>query len=365
MRGKLQMKVWLGVALALVLAGAVVGQTQKATMLSCKQVPIKGSLRWISSAVSVDSKIAVIDPLQNALAVVGRDGSVEAINEKRLVGSSEEMVPALITPKPGGFLLKMVDQRLLLLGQRLGVVERRNLSDVSKSAKGSIKSVYDWTTTGRYLLGVGAVKSDGAYKFGYFRAPINSLEAFEFLDKVENLDLFLIGHNYLAGVGNTGYYVSMADEAAIYEIPALAGAKPRKLSVFPQGYTEVPEIRNVSTGASSDEALYREIQSFKIPVGLYAQGRLLYLLTRERQQDDTTLWLLHQIDPVREVILGKPIPLPTKAAHLTVVPGSTWTFFEKGPVDSLGQQRIASMLLIPAASIESHSVPTVCQSSSR
>jgi hypothetical protein len=102
-------------------------------------------------------------------------------------------------------------------------------------------------------------------------------------------------------------------------------------------------------GPRDASALFKEIEGLTIPVGLYGQGNMLYLLTRKPDSQGATSWSLFQIDPQKDQVIGE-LRLPTKANHLTVVPSpEAWFLFEKGPVESPGAQNISSLLSIPAS----------------
>lgn len=88
--------------------------------------------------------------------------------------------------------------------------------------------------------------------------------------------------------------------------------------------------------------------------GLYAWDQHIYLLAKEAAEDngDTTWWLI-QLDPDEAQEVAR-VRLPTRAPHLTVVPGELWAFIEKGPVQGIGDTHAPymdtlSMVLVPAA----------------
>ena len=59
--------------------------------------------------------------------------------------------------------------------------------------------------------------------------------------------------------------------------------------------------------------------------------------------DFETDWWLIKLDPEAELGELSRVLLPTKAPHLTVVPGARWAFIERGPVDVFDRLDAPSM----------------------
>src|SRR5215203_175430 len=327
----------------------------------CTRSDLSRQLLWISSATWASNlgRLLVVDPLQNKLILVSSTGKVEFLDDKRLVAKASEMMPALIeyAEKENSIILKMIDDRLFWLDRNMGIRKKSELANASAGAEGRIGSTYDWVAAGDYVLAYGSVKEGGKHRFGFYRWSLQKIKNFNFVRDFQDVDYYLLGHKYLASLGSDGYFLQMSSEGQIYRVPADGHGRAIALKAFPEDYKSIPRLRAVSAGPSSDKALFEEIEGLKIPVGLYGGfDGFLYLLTRQPREDRKTLWLLHQIDPRRDQVLGQ-IELPTSAAHLTIVPGrDNWYVFEKGPVQSASQQRIATMLTIPSSLIRSRAM---------
>jgi hypothetical protein len=328
-------------------------------------------LSWISSAAYAKdlSRVIVIDPLQNKLFLVATDGTVAPVEDRSLVISPDEMVPATIdSTVDGGFILKMVNQRLLRLKNDLSLAEKLDIGQ-AKGSNNAIGAVYDWTVAGKYLLAIGSVKINGRHRFGFYRVPLQKISGFDFLRDFTQVDYYLLGNKYLAGreTGGDGFFLAMDNAGVIYRVPASGKPRTLPLKVFPEEYRLIPPLRTVATGLSSDEALFKEIEGLKVPAGLYSgYDGFLYVLTRKPRTDGTgTLWLLHQIDVSkvgREKLTGT-IELPTSAPHLTVVLArDNFYILERGSVQALSRQSIESMLIVPSSLITNRSVLAPCQS---
>jgi len=332
---------------------------------NCSRISLDTKLLWISSAAWVDSlsKLAVVDPLENAIFLIAPDGKFQTFNQTKLVKSPREMVPAVVESVGDGFLLQMVDQRLFWLDKGLNLVKAGNLAKDSTTTRSRIGSTYDWVTAGDFLVAFGSIKENGHQRFGFYRTPLRALSRVDFLFDFDNVDYYLLGHHYLTGLGRDAYFLLMDKEASIYRVPAGEGGRVVRLKGFPKEYRLIPPIPTISTGLATDELLFKGIEELTIPVGLYGQDDFLYLLTREPRKEGGTRWLLHQINPNKDggEVVGK-VELPTRADHLTVVPSkANWYIFEKGPVLSQSQQKIESMLVIPTSSVRALTVPKSCQ----
>lgn len=334
----------------------------------CYRVRLKGSLpHWISSAtwVARSSEIGIVDPLQNSLLFVSSAGEVRPFNRGAdLKQSMKDFLPATFESTRQGYVLKMVDPRMYFLDQNLNLVRQGDLSKQSAGAQGKVASLYDWIVAGDYMVAYGSVSlaSSERHRFGFFRAPLQNLSSFDFLREYPIGDYYLLGHKYLAGLGDDAYFVLMDKQASIFQIPADGKGHLRELSVFPAKYRTIPPLATQSTGPSSDEALYREIEGLTIPVGLYGQDGFLYLLTREPAQNSGTNWYLHKIkiDPKGDQLVGK-VKLPTSSHHVTVVPSEgRWFIFERGIVDSIGSQEIPSIVSIATTAVRSLTLPEAC-----
>jgi hypothetical protein len=338
-------------------------QTPPKPSSGCAQVHIsEPQPLWISSATFVDSlgKVAIVDSLRSDILLIDpRAGRAQSF-KKNLVTPAKEMVPAFLNRTDSGFVLSMVDQRLFWLDKRLNRVGTGDLIKSSAGSHGTIVSAYQSVVSGGDLLAFGAVKTNvGKFRFGFFRVPLKMSSSFEFLRDFDEVDYYLLGHKYLTGLDDQEYVVLMNDKAVISQF--LPGGNERVLNLIPEPYRQIPKLQTDTSAPNSEEALFKEIEGLKIPVGLYGQNGLLYLLTREPKGDGGTLWQLFPIRPGLLEVLD-PIQLPTTAHHLTIVnTAHDWYIFEKGAVQAAAKQSINSMLVIPNALIESHAVPKTCR----
>jgi hypothetical protein len=328
---------------------------------ACSRVSLKQALpQWISSAAYLGSqdRIGLVDPLRNKVLLVSpSDGESREFEATDWGLPERELTPAILNATPGGFVLSLIDQRLLKLDRDLNRVA---LDDFNRPAKsgGSIVTTYDFVVTGEDILGVGALKTNQGYRFGFFRAPLAEPYQFVVLKDVPSVLHYTIGNRYVVGLEGKKYGVLMTPQPVILEFSA--NGLSRTLDLIPEGYQALP-LKTQPTGPTSDEALYKEIEGLRMPAGLYAENGLLYLLTREPGQGGATVWRLWPIDPAQSRPATLSIKLPTGANHLTVVStAKNWYVFERGAAQSTGNQSILSMLVIPNRQIRSGAVPATC-----
>lgn len=151
----------------------------------------------------------------------------------------------------------------------------------------------------------------------------------------------------IAAVGESIYMLRFEDR------PHIARVHPAgdRLAAFPEGFDQVP-ILPVEQGPSADEAVFASLERASMPTGLLSHGAQLFLVTRRPEVEGGTRWVLHQIDPEKDVLIQS-IRLPTTSNHIVVVPGSVdWAIVEKGPVMGTGRQEIRTVVLVPASWIE-------------
>ena len=71
--------------------------------------------------------------------------------------------------------------------------------------------------------------------------------------------------------------------------------------------------------------------------------------------------MIHEVNLPDRVVATRRLPL--KADHLTVIPGPrNWAFLAKGRVESLGNQELKQVMLIPSASFLGEMKNDLCRS---
>lgn len=131
-------------------------------------------------------------------------------------------------------------------------------------------------------------------------------------------------------------------------IQRLVGSGER-LEVFPEWPGPLPSLPPVTAVAHYD-AWWAAIERASFPAGLYAEGPHLYLLMRLAATDGPE-WDLHAIDPLEESLLHS-VRLPTRAAHIALVPGPKhWAVIEGSSRSEDFHRRPESLLLLDTEAI--------------
>jgi hypothetical protein len=322
----------------------------------CRFEPLSIKSGWISSAAYVPAlhRILLVDSSLNRLLLVSPNGEAAKVEG---VLAERAALPALIAPTAGGFLLKLIGPTILSLDPALKLLA---MSDLKRAAGSStVSSVYQWTPVGSSVLAYGSVRSPSfveGYKLGLLRFPAAAgvLSRPKLLLPFANSTFYMLGYQYLASIGSTGYFLAMDKQATLYKVPA--GRSPvALLNAVPTRFRALPSLKTKMTGPVNGPALFRELEGATMPAGLYggADG-FLYLLTRQPGRPmGTTDWTIYRFDAEDKRFVGHG-RLRTSAKHLTAVPGpDAWYFFERGDVALTGRQTLGSMIVVPNARLTS------------
>ncbi len=140
------------------------------------------------------------------------------------------------------------------------------------------------------------------------------------------------------------------------EPPAVLELAPtsRRLASFPPGITCPPQAPPGLFGPDAHEAFMTGLEATAVPLGLFAAGEKLILLTRRPKANDGARWELYRLDPARDRLEGV-LELPTEAPQLLIVPGDKrWLALELGPPGPpFRVRKLLSFLEFPASVLES------------
>lgn len=103
-------------------------------------------------------------------------------------------------------------------------------------------------------------------------------------------------------------------------------AAERRLAIFPALPVPLPELPPVR-GFQDAPDFYSVLEVSSYPAGLYADEDSLYVLMRNRTGEETG-WDLYRLDPQDDEVVSK-VRLPTKAAHVSLLPGSRYWVLEE------------------------------------
>jgi hypothetical protein len=331
----------------------------------CSRQALAKPPRWISTLElnSRANEVLVADPKGSELLAYDlKNWSAKTISIP--VG----LPPSSITKIEGGFLIKDRDDGAILNaeGKAAGALNLRQTKSGGGTGLGSLYS--NWVTRGSRFVGFGSVpRADLAnsqydpsrgfqlgFVTGRVSADLGQFRDVELLEATENTDLYLLGFPYFAANDDGLFFVRMTTDepAAIMRVKEGATTEIEELSAFPSEFRTVPKL-GPNQGPSSTAARFAQVEQKKMVVGLFGQGKFLYLLAREPDGGDGQQWLIYKISPKESKPLGV-VRLPTTANHLSVIPGADyWYVFERGVVRGWGDQDIKTVVKIPTAWIAS------------
>jgi hypothetical protein len=123
----------------------------------------------------------------------------------------------------------------------------------------------------------------------------------------------------------------------------------RRLRSFPPGFSRPPQTPPGLLGPDAHEAFMTGLEATPVPLGLFATGEKLILLTRRPKGKNQAHWELYRLDPTQDRLEGV-LELPTEAAQLLIVPGDKrWLALELGPpMPPYRVRKLQALLEFPA-----------------
>ncbi len=168
------------------------------------------------------------------------------------------------------------------------------------------------------------------------------------------LDAGGMAFSHLAAAGTSDRSVFALRYSPAVFIQELVG-EGRSLNAFPELPTPLPTLPQASQDRMA--GFYAALEASSYPAGLYGDEDSLYVLMRDATSGEP-VWDLHRIDPRRDEVIGK-VRLPTRAAHVSLLPGRRYWVLEES---SSGLDRPfrppVRFLLLSSGAIRSGEVPS-------
>ena len=327
----------------------------RSTAESCERRQLTPGPGWtVSGAWTSDGKdLLLVDTKSKRVLRYSGDGkpqgSIPATESARL----ENFSPARIAVRDNSeLLLEMVSGRFVALDRSYTPNRRKNFLAEGVRDGVQVTSTFSWNIAGTDVISLSDLKGPGSteWRTAFVRIPFDEPAGFSILQplpKDTTRDILRLGYNFVATVGTTAYILTFDDGARIYRnVKGSTDLVP--LSAFPEDFELTPILPRVTR--LDFPVVMAAMEKTAMAVGLYAWKGDLWVLTR-RPEGNATRWELIRINPDRDQVLGTAV-IPTRANHLTVVPGSLgWAFVEKGPVRAFEDQDIKTYLYVPASRI--------------
>lgn len=324
----------------------------------CNTLSLSEKPSWISSAVWVDAlqDVAIVDALRSKVLILSPNAEAQPLEDAGLTSSRvRDFFPVGFGKFGTGYFLKLLGSRALALDSSLNVTGELDLAQSVAGTSNGLRSLYQWTVAGNTLVGFGSITAPEApdgFRLGFLTMPLETRDRVSLVFPFASGDHYVLGHQYITTLGPDAYFLLMGSQPRIYRLTL--GSKegtptPLSSNTIPAGFGKTPPITTPMTGPDSAKALFAEIETLAMPVGLYGYDGYLYLLTRQPEANRVgTIWSLFKIDPKGERVVAR-LRLPTSANHVYLVPSpKNWFIFERGKVHDGGQQKIATVVRIPS-----------------
>ncbi len=371
-----------GICLIMMLTGLAQAQGEDLEIADCYSVLLSPPIKWVDSAVWAKSHETILfvdtvfDKLMLLSVLTGRHAPADLHLGLESGLSRDLTLPWRIRAYDTGyFLFEDRSAEVFYLDKKFQLEAAIQINTITTSA--------DYNEVGVWRLDVlwdfSPMKS-GILAFADLRGP-EGLESSGFLlfdsdgirqifqmvdvrDPVRNH--YVRGTPYIATDEDLGYILFMEKEPWIGRIKGgVADVQP--LPFFPKDFRHhlnLDQIHFRAEGPRRETAILKLIELSKTVRAIYFKDNYIYLLGKESISSSyTTAWWLIKLDPEDGHELSR-TKLPTNAAHLTVVPGDSWSLIEKSPVEGLGAvqapyMETSSIVIVPAKWLEGSGIPSV------
>ncbi len=335
---------------------------------SCYRVkPSKPLLGPTSGVWSSDgSTLLIADALAEEILSISPKGEVSSSTPNMLIR------PQLIRRNFDGsyFFEDLGRQAILDFNARFEVsFNLKKETKLQNAPFGEVELValYNWISLESGFLAFGDLKTpkttDGPAEhrssFVYFNRSLE--EFFGPPISIDNAARQHYVHNssYISSIdGTTAHILRLEAPPSIHRFD-LIEKTISKLPLFPEDLTAMPQFlrNNTTSGRRNATEYYKKVEASKMATGLYSWGGQLFLLAKEPiAPDNTTQWWLLSLAPDTGSELSR-FPLPSSAAHLTLITGEILALIERAPVEGLDESsspfmETSSILFLPTSQLE-------------
>lgn len=307
--------------------------------------------------------LLLVDAVRSRVLEYSRSGELRRQHTVPMEGTTAFSRPSWIRPWTGGYIVEQEDAGFVTVSPEFEAREGFDLMEATRSTDLKNVAVFLWAPlSSEDLVAFGDVQlASGEWKTGLLRVRLDHPPRVEVIAELEgdpeDLDMYLMGLQYLTSLDGRGYFVDMSETPpSLLEVRVEedGSAATRRLPVFTDRSRHGPPFLRPylsELGAVNQvPGVFAELERSFMVSGVYGwEGRLFLLIRRPRHGAEGSTWSLTRIDPDTGAPGGR-IDLPTTAPHVTVIPGAeSWAVLEKGRVEGFGQQDIPTLLLIPGS----------------
>lgn len=360
----------------------VSGAASRSAASECRRVALSPRPGWVSSGAWMENgtELVVADARSRQVLSFDAQGKGFTARPQKLTRALEDSSPARIIADPAGDLLfaELERERFTVLDSKDAFpIYRKNIraeslvGDASQGTR-SLDKLFLWAPVRTDVLAYASIKEvapggQEASSSEFVRFPVEHPDQFQTVvarNRNPSKIFYKLGHPLISSLRDTGYLLFFDNGT-----PGLYRNEKGSTELLPMGALDALYPRGggspvLPTFVRPEDfpAVMRAVERSSMPVGLYGFDGFLYVLFRS-PSGGATKWVMSKIDvdPRVDAIVAS-IDIPTRANHLTVVPGPReWAFIEKGPARGHKDQDVNSVLFVPASRIKGTSAGNPCR----
>ncbi len=351
------------VAMAVVSPAVARAECQRVRLLDPLS-SIIGSAVWFEDGSLGDKRLQVLatNPTTSSAVIVSERGEV-----RDFAGIAPKMVSRVggdflfFTGQfaRGGFQIRWLDESFNERSKER-TVDFSMEGNASSNGGPQVLSPYDWAIVGDKLVAYGAVSTDSAafrgsadFLLGFFSQQLvlpksSVLPDTHMILPSNEFEFYLIGHPMVTSIGEVAYFLLMDFFPKLYRFDTQSDLSARMLGGFPGEDDPLPVF---AAGNRPLQEIFSDIEQFDgVPVGLYSNRGLLYMLGRKpKGLRGETSWTITEMKPGLdgvEVVGRRELPTSANHLHLLFTPGRLIVFEKGAVVDDDGTQDTEYMLMI-------------------
>lgn len=339
---------------------------------SCRFVKLSPRPGWVSSGAWVEAgtELVVADARDRKVLSFDAQGRGFMPQPEKLTRAFQGFSPVRITANSTASHLfvefdrerfAVLDSRGAFPIYRKNLLEESVVGQASKESR-SLDKLYLWAPVETDLLAYASIKEvfpnrPESWRDGFVRVPVQNPRQFRPLvarNREASRIFYRLGHPLISSLGDTGYLLLLDSGSPDLYRNRKGSEELESMNALDEFYKNGKRATPLLPSFIRPEdlpAVMRAVERSSMPVGLYGWGGSLYTLFRSPSSGGTK-WVMVKIDPEADRIVSS-FDIPTRANHLTVVPGpKEWAFIEKGPVRGHKDQDVNSVLFVTASRIQ-------------
>lgn len=351
---------------------------------SCRHVNLSPRPGWVSSGAWTENgtELVVADARSRQILSFDARGKGFTAKPHKLSRALESFSPARIVADPAGEVLfaELERERFTVLDSKDAFpilrkdIRAESLVGAASEGARSLDKLFLWapirTDTLADILAYASIKEvaprgQESWSSEFVRFPVERPDQFQALiakNRNPSKIFYKLGHPLFSSLRDTGYLLFFDNGT-----PGLYRNEKGSTELLPMGALDKLYPRGGGAPVLPSfvrpedfPAVMRAVERSSMPVGLYGFDGFLYVLFRS-PSDGATKWVMRKVDPKADAIVAS-IDIPTRANHLTVVPGpKEWAFIEKGPARGHKDQDVNSVLFVPTSRVKGISEGNLCR----